>query len=211
VSGLADAFQTYQSLTGGTLDSATGLLSVTPEQYANLLPLTFDIGGKPYELTPNAQIWPRSLNTAINGSSTAIYLVVGDIGTPSGSGLDFTNGYTFLYVYIPFSLTSVDHRWYLRSCYFTASASTACMTLPSRGSALPLPNTPSPKATKSLHRRGSDLSILVYLSSMRSLPQNLKPNDKDGAVAEHYIHSLRSVPARFCHWIGKIHEYGKLQ
>jgi hypothetical protein len=102
VSGLADAFQKYQSLTGGTLDSATGLLSITSDQYANLLPLKFEIGGIPYELTPNAQIWPRSLNTFIGGSSTAIYLVVCDNGTPSGSGLDFTNGYTFLYVYIQF-------------------------------------------------------------------------------------------------------------
>jgi hypothetical protein len=102
VSGLADAFQTYQSLTGGTLDSATTLLSITSDQYANLLPLTFEIGGIPYELTPNAQIWPRSLNTFIGGNSTAIYLIVNDIGTPSGSGFDFMNGYTFLYVYIHF-------------------------------------------------------------------------------------------------------------
>ena len=100
--GLADAFNTYQTKTGGILDSTTTLLSITPDQYDNLSSLWFNIGTKSYELTPNAQIWPRSLNTAIGGNSTAIYLIVSDIGTPSGSGLDFMNGYTFLYVLHPF-------------------------------------------------------------------------------------------------------------
>ena len=109
MSVLADAFQTYQSLTGGIPDSATSLLSITSDQYANLQSLFFQVGEFTYELTPNGQIWPRSLNTAIGGSSDAIYLVVSDIGTPSGSGLDFMSGYSFLYVYIPFSLTSKDH------------------------------------------------------------------------------------------------------
>ena len=49
-----------------------------------------------YELTANAQIWPRSLNSAIGGTSNNIYLVVGDLGSPSGKGLDFINGLTFL-------------------------------------------------------------------------------------------------------------------
>jgi cathepsin E len=49
-----------------------------------------------YQLTPNAQIWPRSLNTAIGGVASNIYLVVNDIGTPTGQGLDFIDGYTFL-------------------------------------------------------------------------------------------------------------------
>jgi len=95
------------------MDSATGLLKITNAQYDTLQSLVFNIGGTPFELTPNGQIWPRSLNTAIGGSSDAIYLVVSDIGTPSGSGLDFMNGYTFLYVSIPF-LKSIDYRWRLR-------------------------------------------------------------------------------------------------
>jgi cathepsin E len=53
-------------------------------------------GGVTYALTPNAQIWPRSLNTAIGGSANNIYLVVIDSGSPSGQGLDFINGYAFL-------------------------------------------------------------------------------------------------------------------
>jgi hypothetical protein len=51
---------------------------------------------KSYELTANAQIWPRSLNTAIGGTASGIYLVVADIGNVAGSGLDFINGYAFL-------------------------------------------------------------------------------------------------------------------
>ena len=60
--------------------------------------MTFNIGGNSYNLTANGQIWPRSLNTALGGNSTAIYLVVGDLGALFGSGLDFIIGYTFLYV-----------------------------------------------------------------------------------------------------------------
>jgi hypothetical protein len=47
-------------------------------------------------LTPNGQIWPRNLNADIGGVSGDIYLIVGDIGSDSGSGLDFINGQTFL-------------------------------------------------------------------------------------------------------------------
>ncbi|KAF8551965.1 acid protease [Imleria badia] len=92
----SDAFQKYQSATGGTLDSTTGLLIVTSSQYSSLQTLSFNIGGTSYDLSPNAQIWPRSLNSAIGGSSNSIYLVIGDIGNASGSGLDFIDGYSFL-------------------------------------------------------------------------------------------------------------------
>jgi len=92
----SDAFQQYQSATGGTMDSTTGLLSISPSQFSSLETLSFEIGGTSYDLSPNAQIWPRSLNVAIGGSADSIYLVVGDIGSSLGSGLDFINGYTFL-------------------------------------------------------------------------------------------------------------------
>ncbi|KAG1834832.1 acid protease [Suillus variegatus] len=91
-----DAFQKYQVATGATVDNNTGLLMITSAQYANLQTLNFNIGGVNYGLTANAQIWPRSLNTDIGGSSDSIYLIVNDIGTHSGSGLDFINGYSFL-------------------------------------------------------------------------------------------------------------------
>jgi len=91
-----DAFNAYKAATGGVPDTTTGLLSITPAQYSKLQDLDFEIGGVTYTLTPNAQIWPRALNTALGGAADAIYLIVADIGSNSGSGLDFINGYTFL-------------------------------------------------------------------------------------------------------------------
>ena len=73
-----------------------GLLTITSAQFKALKNLNFKVGSQTYSLTPNAQIWPRSLNTFIGGSSGSIYLIVGDLGSNSGQGLDFINGYTFL-------------------------------------------------------------------------------------------------------------------
>jgi cathepsin E len=92
----SDAFSRYRSATGAVLDSATGLLRITSAQFANLQSLFFTISGVTYELTANAQLWPRSLNTDIGGTAGNIYLIVGSIGTPTGEGLDFINGYAFL-------------------------------------------------------------------------------------------------------------------
>ncbi|KAG0317802.1 hypothetical protein BG000_004426 [Podila horticola] len=58
--------------------------------------LFVNINGVPLELTPNALIWPRRLNTAIGGNAGNIYLIVQDIGTNSGSGLDFILGLVFM-------------------------------------------------------------------------------------------------------------------
>ncbi|KAI9450419.1 aspartic peptidase A1 [Lactarius psammicola] len=91
-----DAFDRYKSATGAVLDETTGLLRITSIQFDLLQSLFFTAGGTSFELTANAQIWPRALNTQIGGSSGSIYLVVTDIGSPSGSGLDFINGYAFL-------------------------------------------------------------------------------------------------------------------
>ncbi|KAG2141894.1 aspartic proteinase [Suillus clintonianus] len=91
-----DAFDKYQSATGATLDAATGLLSVTSDQYSALKNLDFTYDNNTFSLTPNGQIWPRSLNTYLGGSSSAIYLVIHDLGSTSGSGIDFLTGYTFL-------------------------------------------------------------------------------------------------------------------
>ena len=101
------------------IDEITGLLTLTKAQFAKLPSLFFHIGGRAFELTPNAQIWPvcvqnstrglsrvslicaaykhqRTLNTFIGGERDAIYLIVNSIGTPTGAGLDFVNGMTFL-------------------------------------------------------------------------------------------------------------------
>jgi len=58
--------------------------------------LTFVINGVPFGLTPNAQIWPRALNADIGGVAGTIYLIINDLGTTSGSGLDVINGQTFI-------------------------------------------------------------------------------------------------------------------
>ncbi|KAG1864670.1 aspartic peptidase domain-containing protein [Suillus subalutaceus] len=79
-----------------TEDDTTGLLRITTTQYDDLEDLNFVVGSNTYALTPNGQIWPRALNTYIGGSTDYIYLIVSSIGTPSGEGLDFINGYTFL-------------------------------------------------------------------------------------------------------------------
>ncbi|KAJ7897160.1 aspartic peptidase A1, partial [Mycena olivaceomarginata] len=91
-----NGFTKYKSATGGVADANTGLLRITATQFAALQNLNFVIGGVTYALTPNAQIWPRSLNTAIGGTASSIYLVVADWGANSGEGLDFINGYAFL-------------------------------------------------------------------------------------------------------------------
>ncbi|KAI5118252.1 hypothetical protein M0805_007501 [Coniferiporia weirii] len=91
-----DAFNAYQKATGATLDSTTGLLKISSSQYDNLQSLFFSIGGTTFELTANAQIWPRSSNSEIGGDEGSIYLIAADNGTNSGSGLDFINGFTWL-------------------------------------------------------------------------------------------------------------------
>jgi hypothetical protein len=93
---IPDAFNTYKNATGATLDETTGLLKITSDQYSSLKPLIFTIGGTAFTLTPNAQIWPRSMNSVIgdtSGNSDNIYLIVADIGSET---FGFVSGYTFL-------------------------------------------------------------------------------------------------------------------
>ncbi|KAI9070297.1 acid protease [Trametes sanguinea] len=92
----SDAFAKYKAATGAELDDDTGLLKITPEQFDKLESLFFHVGEHTYEFTPNAQIWPRALNLAILGDPNSIYLIVGDLGSDSGEGLDFIDGFTFL-------------------------------------------------------------------------------------------------------------------
>jgi len=51
------------------------------------------IGAGTYTLTLNTQIWPWILNADIGGEAGSIYLIVSNLGTYSGQGLDFINGY----------------------------------------------------------------------------------------------------------------------
>jgi hypothetical protein len=91
-----DAFQNYKEETGAVVDAATTLLRITPDQFSRLQSLSFNTGGSSFELTPNAQLWPRALNTDIGGVAANIYLIVADLGTSSGQGMDFINGMAFL-------------------------------------------------------------------------------------------------------------------
>ncbi|KAI0695636.1 acid protease [Cytidiella melzeri] len=91
-----DALARYTQITGAVLDDNTGLLKISSSQFASLQSLFFVINGVTFEFTANAQLWPRALNTAIGGLSTDIFLIIGDIGSNSGSGLDFINGMTWM-------------------------------------------------------------------------------------------------------------------
>ncbi|KAI0698019.1 family A1 protease [Cytidiella melzeri] len=91
-----DAFNAYKQATGAIVDDGTGMLKLPKDQYSTLQPLKFIIGGVEYTLNANAQIWPRSMNTALGGDNDSIYLVVGDLKSESGDGLDFINGYLFM-------------------------------------------------------------------------------------------------------------------
>ncbi|KAG2357539.1 aspartic peptidase A1 [Suillus spraguei] len=93
----SDAFERYQAATGGTMN-ANGLLQISFNQYLALHNLYFRIGEYTYRFVPNAQIWPRSLNYRIDGGDgdDDIFLIVKRLDLPTGSGLDFINGYVFL-------------------------------------------------------------------------------------------------------------------
>jgi len=47
-------------------------MTITNVQFANLQSLFFKINGATYEFTVNTQIWPRSLNTIVGGTSNNI-------------------------------------------------------------------------------------------------------------------------------------------
>ena len=76
------------------LESSSGLLRITSDQYASLQPLYFVIGDNSFEFTPNAQIWSRVPNST-TGASDSMYLVIKDIGNIL-PGVDFVLGVAFL-------------------------------------------------------------------------------------------------------------------
>ncbi|KAJ7822002.1 family A1 protease, partial [Mycena olivaceomarginata] len=92
-----DAWIRYIQATGATFDFNTGLLTVPSMN--NLQNLVLVLGGEQFPLTPNAQIWPRALNSVIGGNPNQIYLVISGLATPSGQGLDFILGMAFLQRY----------------------------------------------------------------------------------------------------------------
>jgi hypothetical protein len=55
----------------------------------NVCPILITLFQTTFEFTPNAQIWPRSQNAQLGGQEGKIYIIVSDLGTQSGQGLDF--------------------------------------------------------------------------------------------------------------------------
>lgn len=139
-----DAFNAYKKATGATADTATGLLKVSKSQFSALKSLDFKIGSNTYSLSANAQIWPRSLNSQIGGDSGSIYLVVADLGSDIGSGLDFINGYAFLFVFNLNAMFFYHHS----DSYRLVNATTPSMIPPISKWASPRPSTPTPPPTK---------------------------------------------------------------
>ncbi|KAG6332573.1 hypothetical protein ID866_6515 [Astraeus odoratus] len=115
ISIASDAFMAYQLATGAT-QTARRRLIITPNQYRNLQTLSFLIGGQSYDLSPNAQISPRSRRTS------QIILVVKDVGSGSGSGMDFLLGYPFIQRYY-IVLNSTSSQIGFASTHYTSSTS----------------------------------------------------------------------------------------
>lgn len=107
ISPTLDAYNRYVKRTGAFFDPDTNFLRISQEKYDELQSLFLYFSGNRYELTPNAQIWPRTLNEAIGGQQDYIYLVVHDIGT-TPIGFDFIAGMVFLERY--YSVFDTDNH-----------------------------------------------------------------------------------------------------
>jgi hypothetical protein len=59
--------------------------------------LWFEIGDQKYEFTKNAQIWPRRLNSMLNGEEGKIYLITSDLGMAGSGGIDFISEFYFIF------------------------------------------------------------------------------------------------------------------
>jgi hypothetical protein len=91
-----ESFNRYLNATGATFDQVTQLPRITPEQYGKLKSLFFIIGGRKFELTANAQTWPRSLNSIVGGDPNHFYLMFGDMGRFGVDQVNCVAGYPFL-------------------------------------------------------------------------------------------------------------------
>ncbi|CEL62092.1 hypothetical protein RSOLAG1IB_10194 [Rhizoctonia solani AG-1 IB] len=92
------AFKLYSvSLPGSEVDPKTKLLKIPKESVSKMKPLFFVINGISYEFTPDAQLWPRTLNTVLGGEIDSYYSVISPLTDfEADMGSNFINGYTFL-------------------------------------------------------------------------------------------------------------------
>ncbi|KAG6332611.1 hypothetical protein ID866_6479 [Astraeus odoratus] len=83
----------YKTATGATIDvfDHNQQLSISENQYNNLQILSILIGDQSYDLSPNAQIYPRA------SPNEQIFLVINSIDL--ASEVDFRLGYTFIQRY----------------------------------------------------------------------------------------------------------------
>ncbi|KAJ1304931.1 hypothetical protein OPQ81_006064 [Rhizoctonia solani] len=91
------AFKAYSgSLPGSKIDPSTKLLEIPKESVSKMESLFFVINGVSYEFTPNAQLWPRALNTALGGKVDGYYSVISALSDfEADTGSNFINGYVF--------------------------------------------------------------------------------------------------------------------
>ncbi|KAF8480633.1 aspartic peptidase domain-containing protein [Gautieria morchelliformis] len=85
----------YQTATGAVLDNTTGLLRLTTTQFANLQSFSLTPPQTTFELTANAQAWPRSLNSSLAATQQCLPHCWRP-RHPQWRGLDFINGFAFL-------------------------------------------------------------------------------------------------------------------
>ncbi|KAG2071279.1 acid protease [Suillus decipiens] len=102
-----EAYLRYWREIGAKYNRAAELLTISKKQYGALRNLNFHIGEQTYSLTPNAQIWPRSINSKIGGKKGSIYLVICDLGTINEQDNHFYLGYVFMQrFYIAYDATN---------------------------------------------------------------------------------------------------------
>ncbi|KAG6328727.1 hypothetical protein ID866_10362 [Astraeus odoratus] len=112
----SDTFMTYQAATGAAIDffDLNKRLTITQEQYRNLQSLSIFIGDQSYDLSPNAQIYPRS------SSSEQIYLVIKSLASEASLGFKLGSPF-FQRYYVVFN--SANSEIGLASHVYTQSAS----------------------------------------------------------------------------------------
>ncbi|CUA76459.1 Polyporopepsin [Rhizoctonia solani] len=90
------AFRAYAgSIPGSRIDPTSELLEIPEASLNRMKSFYFVINGRSYELTPDAQIWPRRLNRFMKGKQGAYYSVISSLNGSDGQ-IGFVMGYVFM-------------------------------------------------------------------------------------------------------------------